>query len=128
MAKQKLKLPKRLAGIKVPKPLRRSSRRFAKNIRKTGGLELLAQALIAAGTALMSSPKARHAAVEAGQSVKEGGTVLAGVLGDKAVSTAQGLSAAAKDLLADKGGKKPKKDKKLRGRTYDIEEPDLKRH
>jgi hypothetical protein len=128
MAKQKLKLPKRLAGIKVPKPLRRSSNRFAKNIRKTGGIELLAQALIAAGTALMTSPEARRAVVEAGQSVKEGGTALAGVLGDKAASSAQGLSAAAKDLLADKGGKKSKKDKKLRDRTHAIEEPDQKRH
>src|SRR5262245_32380606 len=99
MAKQKLKLPKRLAGIKVPKPLRRSGKRFAKHLRKTGGLELLAHALVAAGTALMAS-QARQAVAEAGQSVKDSGTALGGIIGDKAASGAHDLTAAAQDLVA----------------------------
>lgn len=123
MAKQKLKLPKRLAGIKVPKPLRRSGKRFAKHLRKTGGLELLAHALVAAGTALMSSPKARQAMAEAGQNVKDGGTALGGIVGDKAASGVHDLTSAAQELLADKPEKKRKKDKKLRGQRYRIEEP-----
>jgi hypothetical protein len=128
MAKQKLKLPKRLAGIKVPKPLRRSSKRFAKNLRKTGGLELLAHALVAAGTALMSSPKARQAMAEAGQKVKDSGTALSDVIGDKAAAGGHGLTSAAKEVLADKPEKKRKKDKKLRGQHYRIEEPAQRRH
>ncbi|MET0481429.1 MAG: hypothetical protein ABWZ27_00770 [Aestuariivirgaceae bacterium] len=120
MAKQKLKLPKRLAGIKVPKPLRRSSKRFAKQLRKTGGLELLAHALVAAGTALMASPKARQAVAEAGQSVKDSGSALADLIGDKAASGASGL--------ADTAKKKRKKDKKLSDQPYRIEEPGQRRH
>jgi hypothetical protein len=128
MAKQKLKLPRRLAGIKVPKPLRRSSKRFAKHLRKTGGLELLADALVAAGTALMSSPKARQAMAEVGQNVKDSGAALTGIIGDKAASGSQDLAAAAKELLPDKPEKKRKKDKKLRGEHYRIEEPAQRRH
>jgi hypothetical protein len=128
MAKQKLKLPKRLAGIKVPKPLRRSSKRFAKHLRKTGGLEFLAHALVAAGTALMSSPKARQAMAEVGQNVKDSGAALTGIIGDKAASGTQDLTSAAKELLPDKPEKKRKKDKKLRGEHYRIEEPAQRRH
>jgi hypothetical protein len=128
MAKQKLKLPKRLAGIKVPGPLRRSGKRFAKHLRKTGGLELLAQALVAAGTALMASPKARQAMAEAGQNVKDSGAALGEIIGDKAASGAHDLASAAQELLADKPEKKRKKDKKLRGQHYRIEEPAQRRH
>jgi hypothetical protein len=116
-----------LAGIKVPKPLRRSGKRFAKHLRKTGGLELLAHALVAAGTALMSSPKARQAMAESGQNVKDGGTALGGIIGDEAASDVHDLTSAAQELLADKPEKKRKKDKKLRGQPYRIEEP-ARRH
>jgi len=128
MAKQKLKLPKRLAGIKVPKPLRRSSKRFAKHLRKTGGLELLAHALVAAGTALMSSPKARRAVAEAGQNVKDSGSALTGIIGEKAASGTHDLASAAQELLTDKPVKKRKKDKKVGGQPYRIEGPDQRRH
>ena len=128
MAKQKLKLPKRLAGIKVPKPLRRSGKRFVKHLRKTGGIELLAQALVAAGTALMASPKARQAMAEAGQNVKDSGTALGEIIGDKAASGAHDLASAAQELVADKPEKKRKRDKKLRGQHYRIEEPAQRRH
>src|SRR5262245_29045024 len=114
MAKQKLKLPKRLAGIKVPKPLRRSSKRFAKHLRKTGGLDLLAHALVAAGTALMSNPQARQAVVEAGQKVKDRSSALADMVADRA---------AAEGLPADQAKKQRKKDKQLRGQPHRIEEP-----
>jgi hypothetical protein len=122
MAKQKLKLPRRLAGIKVPKPLRRSSKRFAKHLRKTGGLELLAHALVAAGTALMSSPQARRAVAEAGQNVKDRSSALADIVADKAASATSHLGAT-QGLPADKPKKKLKKDKKLRGQPYRTEGP-----
>ena len=120
MAKQKLKLPKRLAGIKVPKPLRRSSKRFAKQLRKTGGLELLAHALVAAGTALMASPKARQALAETGQNVKDSGSALGDFIGEKAASGSS--------VLGDAAKKKRKKDKKLGDQRYRIEEPGQRRH
>jgi hypothetical protein len=66
MAKQKLKLPKRLAGIKISKPLRRSGKRFLKHLNKSGGLELLAEAFIAAGTVLLANRKTRRTVAKAG--------------------------------------------------------------
>ena len=110
MVKQKLKLPKRLAGMKIPKAVRRSGKRFLKHLNRAGGLELVAEALIATGTALMANRKARHAVAEAGQGVghglKEGGAALADTL----------------------SGEKPKKDKKLRDKPYSIGDSDQRRH
>ena len=110
MAKQKLKLPKSLAGMKIPKQVRRAGKRFMKQVNRTGRLELVAEALIAAGTALMASRKARQAVADAaqglGQGRKEGGNALAEAL----------------------GGEKPKKDKKLRDKAYSISDSNPQRH
>jgi hypothetical protein len=112
MAKQKLKLPKSLAGLKIPKKVRRAGKRFMKRLNRTGRVELVAEALIATGTALMASRKARQAVAEAaqglghGQGRKEGGGVLAEAL----------------------GGEKSKKDRKLRDKAYPISDPNQQRH
>ena len=111
MAKQKLKLPKSLAGMKIPKKVRRAGKRFMKRLNRTGRVELVAEALIATGTALMASRKARQAVAEAqglghGQGRKEGGGVLAEAL----------------------GGEKSKKDRKLRDKAYPISDPNQQRH
>jgi len=110
MAKQKLKMPKRLAGMKLPKSVRRTGKGFLKHLRKQGGLELVAEGLIAAGTALMASRKARNTVAEAGQGV------------------GQGLKQGGSDLPEALGAEKPKKDKKLRDKPYSIGESDQRRH
>ena len=110
MAKQKLKMPKRLAGMKIPKSVRRTGKGFLKHLKKQGGLELVAEGLIAAGTALMASRKGRQTVAEAGQGlgqgVKQGGSTLSEALGTE----------------------KPKKDKKLRDKPYSLTDSDQRRH
>jgi hypothetical protein len=110
MAKQKLKLPKRLAGIKISKPLRRSGKRFLKYLNKSGGLELLAEAFVAAATVLVADSKRRREVPEAGQGVGHGLTE-----GGNALS--QPLS-----------GQERKKDKRVRQKPYSAAEPDQRRH
>lgn len=76
MAKSKtkpMKLPKTIAGWKVPKPLRRSSGSLIRLIDSPLGRQVMANALVAAAGALVANRDARRA-------VGHGGTEATGTL------------------------------------------------
>ncbi|HEY8615158.1 hypothetical protein [Phenylobacterium sp.] len=90
MAKSRKKVPKRLAGVKVPKPVRKGLKSLAKS---QTGRTLIAEALLAAGAAL--------AAVEAqpGSKARKGGKAAARKLKPAAIA-ATALAATAPGSLS----------------------------
>ena len=60
MAKKNAKLPKKIAGVKIPKKLRKSGGKLLDVANTPAGRELLAAGLVAAGTAIAA--KAQKAA------------------------------------------------------------------
>jgi hypothetical protein len=61
MAKKKsAKLPRKIAGVKIPRKLRKSSGKLIAAANTPAGRELIAAGLVAAGTALARAQKARH--------------------------------------------------------------------
>jgi hypothetical protein len=59
MAKTNAKLPKKIAGVKIPKKLRKSGNKLIEVANTPAGRELLAAGLVAAGTALARAQKRR---------------------------------------------------------------------
>lgn len=60
------KLPKRIAGVRVPKRLRASGGSLAGLVHTPIGRQVLADALVAVAGSLVASPRARHAVGQAG--------------------------------------------------------------
>jgi hypothetical protein len=72
MAKKRNKVPKRIAGVKVPKPVRRGLKDLAKS---QNGKTVIAEALVAAGALLAAvearpGSKTRRGAAAAGRKLK----------------------------------------------------------
>lgn len=66
MAKRKAKFPKRIAGVKVPKALRRAAKPMAQFMDTPLGRSLVAQAVVSAAGALVFRPQVRAAVIDAG--------------------------------------------------------------
>ena len=82
MARTTVKLPKKIAGVKVPKKLRKSGNKLIEVANTPAGRELLAAGLIAAGAALAKAQKQkRHNAAEPAGDPAERGAEVAGQLG-----------------------------------------------
>lgn len=88
MAKHKSKgfrLPKRIAGVKIPKQLRKSGS-LASVLESPMARQILADALIAAAGALATSRDARHAVGHAGsgaaETVRDAAGAIAGVVAE----------------------------------------------
>lgn len=60
MAKKNAKLPKKIAGVKISKKVRKSGNKLIEVANTPAGRELLAAGLIAAGAALAKAQKARR--------------------------------------------------------------------
>jgi len=58
--KNNAKLPKKIAGVKIPKKLRKSGGKLIEVANTPAGRELIAAGLVAAGTALAAKAKARR--------------------------------------------------------------------
>lgn len=61
MAKKNAKLPKKIAGVKIPKKLRKSGGKLIEAANTPAGRELLAVGLVAAGSALAKAQQKRRA-------------------------------------------------------------------
>ncbi len=103
MAKKKNKIPKRIAGIKVPKALRRSAPSLIGLLQTPQGKEAAAAALSAAATALLTSAQGRRAITEAGSTAAGAGSAVASGLESVGHVAASVLKQAAQSLLPDSG-------------------------
>lgn len=84
MTKKNAKLPKKIAGVKISKKLRKSGNKLIGAANTPAGRELLAAGLIAAGAALAKAQKARRSAVDAVEpqtDPAERGAQMAGQIG-----------------------------------------------
>ena len=90
-ADQKSAVPKKVAGVKVPRQVR-ESKSLATLLTSGLGREILADALIAAAGAAAAALTRTRAAQEAGQAVAQASTQAASATGD-AVQTAAGAVA-----------------------------------
>ena len=119
MAKSKVKVPKAVAGVRVPKGLRRSGM-VASVLNNPVGREVLA-AVIVAGAGAAAKALAQHRPsgsqlAHAGERAVDAGSQAASATGDAAKSTVGALGGVASELasylLPDKASKKAKGKKK----------------
>lgn len=105
MAKKKRKtkslLPKRIAGVKVPKAVRKG--RFGELLASRTGQVLIAEALMAAGAVAgakkaSESPKARHLVHEAAERVRHAGDGGGREMGAASATLAYALGEAARSF------------------------------
>ncbi|HYH37568.1 MAG TPA: hypothetical protein VD860_05060 [Azospirillum sp.] len=104
MAKS-FKIPKKIAGIKVPKSVRKSGRSLAAFLETPTGREMAAAALTAmagvlAGTNRPVRTAAADAAAGAGHTAAQAGGVAAGLMRDMAEAAVGAVSEAARDLVS----------------------------
>ncbi|WP_106638597.1 hypothetical protein [Allosphingosinicella vermicomposti] len=98
-AKAKLKVPKTIAGVKVPKKVRTAADPVLRAVENPIVAEIAAAALVAAAGALTakkaaSSPKVRATKdriFEAGDSLKDALTNLANDMADRAITALEGI-------------------------------------
>jgi hypothetical protein len=84
--KKGAKAPKRIAGVKVPKPLREPAGKVVEALKNPVVADLAATALVAAAAALRDRPGAPTAAAAAGESqAKSGAALLGNLLAAKAI-------------------------------------------
>jgi hypothetical protein len=96
----KLKLPKRFAGSKVPKGWRRSANQLARRLDSPLWREIVAEALVAAASALIGGRYVRETASQAGQEVAAGTETALGYSND---------GASARKAEKEKKDKQPKR-------------------
>lgn len=97
--KNKTKIPKRIAGIKIPKSLRKSGGPIIGLLATPHGREAAAAALSAAATALIGTPAGRQAAGEAGSAAAGAGSALVGGLESVGQAAGAALRQAAQSVL-----------------------------
>jgi hypothetical protein len=97
--KNKNKIPKRIAGIKVPKVLRKSSGPLVGLLATPHGREAAAAALSAIAAALVGTPAGRRMAGDAGGAAVGAGSALAGGLETVGQAAGAALRQAAQSIL-----------------------------
>lgn len=98
--KQAFKLPKKIAGIKIPKAIRNSSGSIVQFLETPQGREIAASALAAMAAAITSNKKARHAVADAGRGTANTGSSLTRGIAEAATGVATGvLVEAARHIL-----------------------------
>jgi hypothetical protein len=91
------KLPKRVAGVKIPKKLRKQGGGLVALLESPTGRAIAADALIAIAGALAGNRATREAVVGAGQDAVDAGAAAAGRTGD----AMRGVAEVATDLMAE---------------------------
>ncbi|WP_448188521.1 hypothetical protein [Azospirillum sp. sgz301742] len=100
MAKS-FKIPKKIAGVKIPRKLRKSGKWLVGFLESPTGREVAAAALTAmAGVLAGSSRPVREAAGDAGRTAAQAGTGAAGLMRDMAEAAVGVVSEAARDLVS----------------------------
>jgi hypothetical protein len=116
MAKRQLKLPRKVAGIKISKRMRKSANRITRHFETPLGRELIAGALVAAAGALVGSRYVRETAAEVGQQVRTRTQNL--------VDSSGAVSSGAAELKSNMESlveKKKKKDRNKKDRKQGIQ-------
>ncbi|MBK1836572.1 hypothetical protein JHL17_04035 [Azospirillum sp. YIM B02556] len=105
--KAKLKLPKKIAGIKIPKQLRKPSGSLLAFLETAEGREIAAGALVAIAGALTGGGRIKKAAAEAGHQASQAGST-GGTIARDVVEAAVGAiaDAAERGLSPLAGGQK----------------------
>jgi len=91
------KLPKRVAGVKIPKKLRKQGGGLVALLESPTGRAIAADALIAIAGALAGNRATREAVVGAGQDAVDAGAAAADRTGD----AMRGVAEVATDLMAE---------------------------
>ena len=97
--KNKTKLPKRIAGVKIPKALRKSVPSVIALLDTPHGREAAAAALSAAAATLLGTHQGRHAMADAGGAAAGAGSTLAGGLESVGQVAGTVLKQAAQSML-----------------------------
>jgi hypothetical protein len=101
MGKKNKLIPKKIAGLKVPKKLRKS-KMLRGLLSSAGGREILASALTAGAAAAAAALSRNRDDVQAGRgSKKGGGGLVSGALHDGAGAIMQVVASAARSVLPD---------------------------
>lgn len=100
----KPKFPKRLAGVKLPKLLRRSGTGLVRFAGTPLGSALVADLMIAGAVRVMRDPNVQAAAANAGAEAKRMGSNLAGVVQSAATAAAAPILTAAHNARGPKPG------------------------
>lgn len=102
MAKKKKKaLPKKIAGVKIPKTLRKSAGSLEAMLETRLGREILASGLMAMAGSLLGSKNVRHAAADAGHDAVDAGSAVAQAAGELGRAAGERLADAAKHVLPE---------------------------
>jgi len=104
--KKAAKLPKRLAGVKIPKAIRRSGGALLQQANTPLGRELIAAGLVAAGAALAKKDEVRRAAKAAANQAEDTAEDAA-ELGARMASQIGGVVGAAANAALDRLFGKP---------------------
>lgn len=109
MAKKRNKVPKRIAGVKVPKAVRRGLKDLA---RSQDGKTVIAEALLAAGAALAAvearpGSKTRKTAAQAGRKLKPTAVAALATAADSRAAVAAAFERAARSFTDSLRGPKP---------------------
>jgi hypothetical protein len=110
---KKAKLPKEVAGVKLPKGLRKAGKKALKLAEQPIVGETVAAALLAAAAALREAPGTKRAARAAGEAGLEGGEQVArevGKLGDSLRAFAIDMARRTLDAFEEKGSGKGARD------------------
>lgn len=99
MAKKSKKLPKKIAGVKVPKTLRKSAPVIGGLLKSNAGREAVAAGLVAMAGALAGTKKGRKVTADAAEGAKDAATTAGGKIADLAETAASGMSEAARSVM-----------------------------
>lgn len=102
--KNKAKLPKRIAGVKIPKTLRKSAPALGAFLATPAGREAVAAGLVAMAGALAGTKQGRHAVAAAGDSVADASTTAVGTLSTLGEATVAAAGEVARAVLPSSGG------------------------
>jgi len=107
--KSKTKIPKQIAGVKIPKTLRDSGKAAMKLAQNPVARELLSAGLVAAAAAVSANSRARKAAVDGGREAADAVSGAATTASSSAAMIGAALvdaaGTAAERFLGAKGGK-----------------------
>jgi hypothetical protein len=134
----KLKLPKKIAGIKIPKQLRKPSGSLLTFLQTNQGREIAAGALVAIAGALTGGDRIKKAAAEVDDQAAQAGAMGGTIVRDVAEVAVGALAAAAEQALPSLSGEqkeeRPSRSRKGALATTSLTSPmdkpsqDQKRH
>lgn len=126
--KSKIKIPKQIAGVTIPKTLRDSGKAAIKLAQNPAARELLSAGLVAAATAVAANSRARKAAMDGGREAADAMGEATAKASDSAAKFSAALAGAA-GIAAQRffglGDDQKAKPAPADGASADVSEPDV---